>query len=318
MIKRGVPQASLGIMLASFATSTLNQYSSSLKSWWKYCKDNNFDIFEADSSKVLSFLTLKFEEGASYSSLNTHRSALSIILDTNATVNDCVNRFLKGVYRLAPPTPKYSTTWDTNIVLNYLSTMYPYDNIELVDLSYKTCTLIAIASAQRMQTISLIKLRDISKHEQEIVIKISDLIKTSKPGACQPLIKMPFIHENPSICPALAIETYIEKTRDLRSNLPDDHLFVGVRRPHKKVCSQTLAHWVKKVMQASGIDISVFGAHSTRSASTSAAYRSGVNLEVVRKAAGWSNTSNVFLKYYRRDITSSNNNNDFVNAIFGT
>lgn len=71
-------------------------------------------------------------------------------------------------------------------------------------------------------------------------------------------------------------------------------------------------------MQASGIDISVFGAHSTRSASTSAAYRFGVNLEVVRKAAGWSNTSNVFLKYYRRDITSSNNNNDFVNAIFGT
>lgn len=61
--------------------------------------------------------------------------------------------------------------------------MYSYDNIELVDLSYKACTLIAIASAQRMQTISLIKLRNISKHDHEIFIKISDLIKTSKPGA---------------------------------------------------------------------------------------------------------------------------------------
>lgn len=317
MIKRGVPPASLDIMIASFAASTLNQYSSSFKSWWIYCKDKNLDIFEADSSKVLSFLTLKFEEGASYSSLNTHRSALSIILGTHVTVNDCVNRFLKGVYRLAPPTPKYSTTWDTNIVLNYLSTMYPYDNIDLVDLSHKTCSLLAIASAQRMQTISLIKLKNISKHDNEIVIKISDLIKTSKPAACQPLIRLPFIRTNPSICPALAVETYIEKTRDLRHNLPEEHLFIGVRRPHKKVCSQTLARWVKTVLQASGIDISVFGAHSTRSASTSAAYRSGVNLEVVRKAAGWSNTSNVFFKYYRRD-TANSNNNDFVNALFGT
>lgn len=317
MIKRGIPLASMNIMMASFAKNTLNQYNSALKSWWIYCKDRHLDVYEADTFKIMSFLTLKFEQGASYSTLNTLRSVLSIILGTNITVNDCINRFLKGVYRLNPPNPKYNSTWDTNVVLNYLSKLYPYDNISLADLAHKTCTLLAIASAQRMQTISLIQLNNISIQNNVIVIKITDLIKTSRPGAFQPLIRLPYIRENPNICPALAIETYLEKTRNMRHNLHEDNLFIGLRKPHKKVGTQTLAHWVKKTLQESGIDISIFGAHSTRSASTSAAHRSGVNLEVVRKAAGWSNSSNVFLKYYQRDVVNTNDY-DFVNSIFGT
>lgn len=314
MIKRGLPRGSLDIVMASLAKNTLNQYNSSIKSWWLFCKTKNLDVNEANVADVLTFLTEKFEEGASYSSLNTHRSALSLIVGTNVTSNDCVNRFLKGAYRLKPPNPKYSHTWDTNVVLNHLSNIYPYDNVSLVDLSYKTCALVAIASAQRMQTISLIKLENIVMNNDTILIKISDLIKTSRPGACQPLIRLPYIRENPSICPALAIQTYISRTKELRRH-QTGHLFIGTRRPYKKVGSQTLAHWVKKVLRDSGIDISVFGAHSTRAASTSAAHRAGVNLETVRKAAGWSDRSNVFLKYYCRDILESNNN-DFTDAIF--
>lgn len=313
MIRRGVPLTSLEIMMASLAPKTLRQYSSSIQSWWSYCMINNLNIFEANSYSVMSFLTQKFNEGASYSSLNTHRSALSIILGTNVTLNDIINRFMKGAYRLSPPTPKYDSTWDTNVVLSYLSNMYPYETISLSNMAYKTCTLLCIASAQRLQTISLIKLPNIVFKEDAIVIKITDLIKTSRPGTCQPLISLPFIRENPSICPALALKTYIERTRDLRKN--NEHLFVGIRKPHNKVGTQTLSHWVKKVLQDSGIDISIFGAHSTRSASTSAAHRSGVNLEVVRKAAGWSDSSNVFLKYYCREVEHTNPN-DFVNAVF--
>lgn len=317
MIQRGVPQESLDIMMASLAKNTLNQYSSTIKSWWLFCKNNNLNIYKANIDKVISFLTLKFEEGASYSSLNTHRSALSIILGTNVTSNDCINRFLKGAYRLNPPNPKYNSTWDTKLVLSYLSNMYPYDNISLTDLSYKACTLLVIASAQRMQTISLIKLKNITIQNDVIVIKITDLIKTSRPGACQPLIRLPYIRENPSICPALAVQTYIDRTKSLRRDNVDERLFMATRKPHKNVGSQTLAHWVKKILKVSGIDINIFGAHSTRSASTSTAHRAGVNLETVRKAAGWSDRSNIFLKYYCRDIVESNNN-DFVDAIFST
>lgn len=302
--------------MASFAEKTLKQYNSSIRSWWAYCQENRFDIFSVNTSQIISFLTVKFNEGSSYSSLNTHRSALSIILGTKLTLDDNVSRFLKGVYRLRPPHPKYSLTWDTNQVLSYLSNFSSYSSISLEDLSRKTITLLAIASAQRMQTLSLIKLNNICIEEVNVIIKISELIKTSKPGAFQPLIRLPFIRENISICPATAVQQYIEKTASLRiANQSNNNLFIGIRKPHKNVGSQTLANWVKKVLEESGINISIFGAHSTRHASTSAARRHGVNLEVVRKAAGWSDSSNVFLKYYNREIINSENN-DFTHAIF--
>lgn len=316
MIARGIPESSLDIIMSSFAEKTLNQYSCSLKSWWTYCENNSYDAFNATSTQVISFLTMKFEEGAAYSSLNTHRPALSTILGSKITLDDNIHRFLKGVYRLKPPTPKYAVTWDTNDVSNYVCEHYPYtDNITLEALSHKTISLLAIASAQRMQTLSFIKLKNICVKNDMIVIKIPDLIKTSRPGALQPLIRLPFIRENPSICPATVLQAYIDRTLTLRRDNVDDHLFISLRKPHKKVCSQTLSHWVKKVLAASGIDISVFGAHSTRHASTSAAHRLGINLEVVRKAAGWSNSSNVFLKYYNREVVNPVNN-DFAEVIF--
>lgn len=218
------------------------------------------------------------------------------------------------MYRTKPPRPKYSTTWDTNLVLKYLAELFPYDNLPLKDFSLKAVTLLAIASAQRMQTLSLIKVKNISITADAMTIKIDDLIKTSKPGSCQPLIKLPFIKENPKICPALAVKKYIEKTQFLRTSNNDNYLFLSYKKPHQKVTSQTLGHWVKNILQLSGIDISVFGAHSTRHASTSAAHLAGINLEVVRKAAGWSDKSNVFLKYYNRDVVQTTD--DFVMAIF--
>jgi integrase len=300
--------------MASFSNNTISQYNSSLRSWWIFCQNNNYDFYEATPSQLLSFLTKAFEKGGSYSTLNTHRSALSIVLGKETTTNYCVNQFLKGAFRLNPPKPKYDHTWDTVKVLDYLSKLYPYNTISLKDLAFKSATLLAIASAQRMQTLSLIKLHNIEINNEDIVIKVPDLIKTSRPGAFQPIIKLPFIPENPSICPALAIKCYIEKTATLREQ-SDDHLFISIQRPFKNVRSQTIGHWVKKVLSDSGIDIKVFGAHSTRHASTSAAHKAGVSLDVLRKAAGWSDKSNVFLKYYRRETINSSNN-EFVNAIF--
>lgn len=314
MLKRGIPTASLDLMMASLAKNTLSQYNSSLKSWWQFCEDNNLDFLEVHIPQIVLFFTQKFNEGASYSTINTCRSALSLILGQNTTQCESVSRLIKGIYRMRPPKPKYDSTWDPNEVLKYLSNTFPYENVTLHDISLKTITLLAIASAQRMQTLSFIKTNNITINDESITIKIDDLIKTSKPGSCQPLIQLPFIRENPKICPALTIQNYLEKTKSLRGTYDDNHLFISFRKPYKKVTSQTLAHWVKKVLHLSGIDISIYGAHSTRHASTSAAHIAGINLEVVRKAAGWSDNSNIFLKYYKKEINQSTKN--FVTALF--
>lgn len=95
-----------------------------------------------------------------------------------------------------------------------------------------------------MQTLSLIKIENIVIESDCIIIKIVDLIKTSWPGAYQPLIRLPFILENPKICPDLSLQTYINKTLNIR-NSTSGNLFISFRKPHNKVGPQTLAHWVK-------------------------------------------------------------------------
>lgn len=77
--------------------------------------------------------------------------------------------------------------------------------------------------------------------------------------------------------------------------------------------AQTLGRWIKNVLQKSGIDISIFQAHSVRHASTSTAFIKGVDLNIIRKTAGWSRTSQMFAKIYNRPMVDKENM--FANTI---
>ena len=68
-------------------------------------------------------------------------------------------------------------------------------------------------------------------------------------------------------------------------------------------------------MQLSGLDLTVFKAHSTRAASTSAAKRAQVpiqDIHVIDKA-GWS-SAQTFATFYKREIVSPNANS-FARAV---
>ncbi|KYB24806.1 hypothetical protein TcasGA2_TC032277 [Tribolium castaneum] len=61
-----------------------------------------------------------------------------------------------------------------------------------------------------------------------------------------------------------------------------------------------------------GINTSIFSAHSTRHASSSAALRKGISLDVIHKTAGWSEKSQTFAKTYNLPLAAEN---DFAKAI---
>lgn len=213
-----------------------------------------------------------------------------------------------------PPQPKYATTWDPIIVLNYLERMFPLEKLSLELISYKLVTLLAITSAHRMQTLSKIRLNNIKVLDNVVEIRIPDRIKTTGNKRLQPLMVFPKFQDKPSLCVARNLSYYIQKTTTLRP--PGENiLFLTWKRPHHSASSQTLSRWVKNILQKSGIDISSFSTHSTRHASTSKALRAGVNIEVIRNAAGWSQKSNVFVKFYNRPVTAGPD--EFARSILG-
>lgn len=224
----------------------MKQYDVCLKKWWSFCQNQNIDVYSASTLTVISFLTMLYNNGSQYGTLNTCRSALSLILDHDITSDSRLQRFLKGVFRLRPPLPKYNSTWDTNCVLDHLDTWL----------------------AHRMQTLSKINVKNVEFQSNTIAIKIPDFIKTTRPGSKQPIIYLPFFRDKPSICPAQTLIAYLDRTKELRKS---DYLFIGLKKPHKAVCTQSLSRWIKRTLSECGIDARVFSAHSTRHAAASRA-----------------------------------------------
>ena len=54
-------------------------------------------------------------------------------------------------------------------------------------------------------------------------------------------------------------------------------------------------------MKNAGVDITVFGSHSTRSASTAHCKKKGLSMKEINKASGWS-SSKTFVKHYNKPI----------------
>lgn len=299
LTKRKVPGASINICLASITESTLKQYNSGLKYWWRFCTDNKIDLFEPSIQDILQFLTQKFNKGASYSTLNSLRSAIAQIVTCDMSADNRIRRFFKGVYGLRPSQPKYDYTWNPSVVITYTRTL----NLEkLEELTERLSMLLALATGQRVQTLANIQLDNITINRDDVVIKISNRLKTSGPKKTQPILYLPFLSDDPEICVATILRKYLNKTEPLRKQ-DTQNLFITIKKPHHNATAQTISRWLKNVLRKSGIDTSIFSSHSTRHSSTSTAARRGINIDQIRTCAGWSNTSSVFAKFYQRPIT---------------
>jgi hypothetical protein len=261
---------------------------------------------------VITFLTLCFEQGLGYSALNSARSALSSIITINnkpVGSSPIIVRFLKGAYNLRPCLPKNNVTWDPVIVLTYLKSLSPVKFLSLKDLTFKAATLLWLLTAQRGQTLSLIDIRNITLTKHRLKIRLGDKLKQTRPGFHLQEINIKAYAPDRRVCIVTVMLEYSKRTTNLRGKAT--RLFISYVKPHGEVSKDTLARWIKTVLNIAGIDMTIFTPHSVRSASTSAAFKAKVPLETILNTAGWSQAS-TFRKYYNKGIKTSQ---DFSKAI---
>lgn len=244
-----------------------------------------------------------------FTTLNAHRSALSLLLPGKLGEDPRIKRFMKGVANINPSTPRYAITWDPTDVIKYLENV---DSSNLKQLSLKLVTLLALTTGQRLQTLSLIKLENIIESNTGLLVFVPDKIKNSASGKNQPLLNLQYFDQNPKVCVARTLKDYLNITRDLRCNSAKGPLFLAFVKPHASVTKQTLSRWIKKTLEAAGIDTNIFKPHSTRHASSSMAKRRGINVDVIQKTAGWSTKSETFARFYNRPLLPSL---QYLNAI---
>jgi integrase len=232
-----------------------------------------------------------------YGTFGSHRAALSLLLPGDIGADPVLSRFLKGVSRSRPPAPRYTVTWDPSPVLRFLEQM---DTPNLKTLSKKLTTLLVLATGQRLQTISLIRLSGLQQSKSGLRIFIKDCLKTSGIKKNQPVLSIPYFQEKPKLCVATTILHYVNMTASMRQE--EDFLFLTTTKPHSAASKQTISRWVKDTLQMAGVDVAQFKPHSTRHASTSSAHRLGISIDQIKQCAGWSPNSETFARFYNRPV----------------
>ena len=291
--------------MASWSKSTGKQYTTYLSRWVTYCKNKQLDVTHATINYGLDFLTLLYKQGVGYSAINTARSALSSAITpadkTTFGEHPLATRFLKGTFELRPSLHRYSTIWDVGIVLTYLRSFPALNDLTLKQLTLNLTMLLALVTAQRTQTLSKLDTSCMQETTTGITFTMRYTLKTTRPGKhFAPIEIRPFAPDS-RLCPVTYIKHYITKTHSLRSN---PRLLISYTKPHKPVTNSTVARWIRSVLQDAGIDVSIFSAHSSSTASTSYSANAQLPLADILKAGGWSNTQ-TFAEHYNKPISGN-------------
>ena len=287
------------LMLNSWRTKTNKSYDSLFGKWHSWCCGRGSDPFSGPIKEVVNFLANLHKEGYQYRSLNSYRSAISSVHEKidGHTVGQhpLVTRLMKGVFNDRPPLPRYTCTWNVQTVLSYISSWGSNDSLSLKQLSWKTAMLLALTRPSRSADLSQLSLSGKQYKPAGVTFTPSSLAKQSRQGKPITEFFFPSFQHDSGLCPVVTLKAYEERTVTCRG--AETKLFLALIKPHKAVTSSTIARWLKSLLEAAGIDTSVFTAHSVRGASSSAAANLGITTNDILKAADWSSES-VFQRFY--------------------
>ena len=139
------------VLLASLSQSTKKCYQGSWRAWSNWCSSSCSGLwpFSAPVTDVLTFLTEKVtNQSLEYRTLAVYKSAISQghlrVGQTKVGDLPVVSRFMKGIFRMKPPTPRLSLTWDVKRPLEFLATLDPPAGLKLKMLSFKLAALLAL------------------------------------------------------------------------------------------------------------------------------------------------------------------------------
>ena len=293
------------LMLKSWRAKTNRAYDSLFTRWNRWCGERDEDPFSGPITNVVNFLASLHSEGYQYNSINSYRSAISSVHEKvdgfSIGQHPLVTKLLKGVFHDRPPLPRYTTTWKVDVVLAYLKSLGRNECLSLKQLTWKTTILLALTRPSRSADLSNLDITGRQYRPEGVAFLPCTLAKQSRQGKPIAEFFFPSFPHDTKLCPVMTLRAYEERTRGLRSI--ETRLLVSLIKPHKKVTSSTIARWIRSLLEAAGVNTSIFQAHSVRGASSSTAANMGITTNDILKAADWSSES-VFQKFYYKATQS--------------
>ena len=131
---------------------------------------------------------------------------------------------------------------------------------------------------------------------------IGEKLKTTKPGKHLEPVELVAYKQDESLCVVSHITHYLHITKALRGQ--NCQLLISFIKPHNPVSNSTIGKWVKSILDDAGIDVTKFSGNSARSAATTYGTLTGLTLQDILKAGGWSNAQ-TFATYYNKPTATN-------------
>ncbi|KAM9975938.1 hypothetical protein ACTFIR_009779 [Dictyostelium discoideum] len=293
------------LLMKSWEPSTLKVYSSSYTRFRNFCSSNSLNPANITLVVFMDYLThlFKHKPPLAFSTINGHRSMLNqLLLLKNQTdiVNDpFITRIMTGIHKLRPSSAKYQEIWDANQVFKHLSTIKVIPKYTYTALLKKTLVLCKMFGLARSS--------DLVKWSFNGLIITPDSIKgpvinakEQRKGVLSILELTSLDDTNSQVCPVRHLSTYLRASKGRRKPHSGDSVFI--QNEGKPLDVKEINIIVLSTLSSSGIDISKFKSHSTRSAMASLLLSNNVPFHVVKKMGRWKSNDTVDTFYDKRII----------------
>ena len=130
-------------------------------------------------------------------------------------------------------------------LVNCLQRLSPSAQLALKKLTCKTVVLLALLTAQRVQTLKLITLDSMMLTKHKVTMHIDQLLKQSRPGQHLADIQLKAYAPDRRLCIVRLLNEYVTRSAPLRGQ--EKKLLISFVEPHKHVGTQTIARWLKDV-----------------------------------------------------------------------
>ncbi|XP_060542104.1 endonuclease/exonuclease/phosphatase family domain-containing protein 1 isoform X6 [Pantherophis guttatus] len=322
-----VPADVVHTLLSSRRPSTERIYSATWRIFCNWCSQVDVIPLQPSIIHILMFLQKGLSQGLSHNTLHRQIAALSSVLTcgslSSLAQHPLIRRFLRGAKNLCPPVLHRYPTWDLPLVLQSL-TGPPYEPLQTASLRLLTCKvafLVAITSARRISELAALSTRPdlcvfhtdrvVLRLDPTFVPKINSVFHRAQelilPNFC-PRPSHPRERRWHALDVRRALRIYLKRTAPFRRS---ESLFVSFLPTSQggKVSSSTIGRWIRQTIAAAYDSRSLprpsrLTAHSTRSASTTAAWATQAPLLEICRAATWSSPS-PFIRHYKLDQFAS-------------
>ena len=194
--------------------------------------------------------------------------------------------------------PRYSEVWDIGMVITYVRGLGSNNTMPLKELTLKTVAILSILTSQRVSSVAYLSKQNTFFPPNKVIFVPVKLSKHHRQGKKIRKITIQSYPGDARVCAVETVRAYIARRQYLCG---EDQLLVTHRKPYRPASVDTVARWLKQVLKLAGVNPAVFGAHSYRGASTSAARQASIPIQKILARGQWA-SEHTWRSHYDLDI----------------